>query len=179
MGSTKHEKTFVDYDKTYEQNIIGLKGIVYFAVGLVILVVITFGLMYLLINVMEDNARETKESQTPMMLKGDDRLPPEPRLQGAPGFGIDGPNGRIDLGLRAPQSEWWELKKQWETELANGQKDAKTGTVVTMPIEEAKRKLMEQNVKARPAEQGQKALDDARTYVSYPSGGRLKVDRRR
>ena len=41
MGSTKHEKTFVDYDKTYEQNIIGLKGIVYFGVGLLLLIVVT------------------------------------------------------------------------------------------------------------------------------------------
>jgi len=51
---TKHEKSFVDFDKTYETNVIGLRGIVYFGVGLFLLIVITFGLMLVLQNVMED-----------------------------------------------------------------------------------------------------------------------------
>ena len=44
----KHEKSFVDFDKPYEQNLIGLQGIIYFAVGLFLLIVITFGLMWAL-----------------------------------------------------------------------------------------------------------------------------------
>ena len=35
MGSTKHEKSFVDFEQPYEQNVIGLKGIFYFGIGLV------------------------------------------------------------------------------------------------------------------------------------------------
>ena len=38
MGSTKHEKSFVDFEKPYEQNVIGFRGIVYFAVGLFLLI---------------------------------------------------------------------------------------------------------------------------------------------
>ena len=57
MGSTKHEKSFVDFEKPYEQNIIGFKGIVYFGVGLVLLIVITFGLMWALLGVFEDQAK--------------------------------------------------------------------------------------------------------------------------
>jgi hypothetical protein len=127
MGSTRHEKTFVDYDKTYEQNIIGLKGIVYFGIGLLLLIVITFALMFFLINVMEDQSRKEKDEMLPMQREAmennrDAFLPPEPRLQVAPGFGVEGENGRVNLELRAPQSEWLELQKTWKSLLQNGQK---------------------------------------------------------
>jgi hypothetical protein len=179
MGSTKHEKTFVDYDKTYEQNIIGLRGIVYFGVGLLLLIVVTFVLMFFLLNVMEDEAATSKDAPRPMMMKGDELLPPEPRLQAAPGFGVEGNNGRVNLELRAPQSEWRELQQKWSADLADGQKDQKTGTVITLPIEEAKAKVLEQNLKSRPVEQGQKALDEARSIISYSSAGRLASEKRR
>lgn len=183
MGSTKHEKSFVDYDKGYEQNIIGLRGIVYFMVGLTLLIVVTFVLMLLLMNVMEDQAVKDKDVISPMrqeVVTDRDRfLPPEPRLQAAPGFGVEGPNGRIDLQLKAPQSEWWQLEKQWKQELENGQRHPQTGTVITLPIEEAKRRLLEQNIKARPTEPGRNPLEESRTFYSYPSAGRLQADKQR
>ncbi|HEY0049472.1 MAG TPA: hypothetical protein VGB68_09325 [Pyrinomonadaceae bacterium] len=184
MGSTKHEKSFVDYDKSYEQNIVGLRGVVYFGVFLLLLIVVTFVLMFFLINVMEDQASQDKDVMTPMRREAIEKnpdvfLPPEPRLQSAPGFGVDGENGRINLELKEPQSEWWELERKWNAELANGQKDQKTGTVITLPIEEAKNRLMQENIKARPAEQGQKALEESRSIISYSSAGRVANEKRR
>lgn len=174
----KHEKTFVDFDRPYEQNIIGLKGIIYFGVGLFVLCVVTFGLMALLLNVLKQQSDEAGEkSSNPMQLTEIERLPPEPRLQVAPGFGVDGPNGRINLELKAPQSEYWELEKIWNNQLENGQRDPKTNTVITLPIEEAKAKLLEQNVKS--AQDGQKALDEATAIVSASSGGRMASEKRR
>jgi hypothetical protein len=179
MSAPKHEKTFVDYDRAYETNLIGLRGIIYFGVGLFLLVVITFGLMYFLQNVMEQQAVETKDNKNPMMMTDTERLPPEPRLQAAPGFGVESEQGRVNLELRAPQSEYWELERQWEAQWANGQKDAKTGTVVTLGIEEAKKKFLEQSVNVRSGEQAQKTLDESRSIVSYSSAGRTASDKRR
>jgi hypothetical protein len=179
MGSTKHEKSFVDYDKPYEQNLIGMRGIVYFGIGLFLLIVVTFGLMWALQNVMEDYAHETKDQKSPLALGEQERLPPEPRLQAAPGFGVDGPNGRVNLELRAPQSEYRVLHQQWEKEWTEGQRDAKTGTVVTLPIEEAKKKMLESNPKARTGAEAEQALEETRTYMSYSSSGRTRTDRRR
>lgn len=179
MSAPKHEKSFVDYDRAYETNLIGLRGIIYFGVGLFLLIVITFGLMYFLQNVMEDQARETKDNTNPMMMTERERLPPEPRLQAAPGFGVESERGRINLELQAPQSEYWELERQWQQQWANGQKDPKTGTVIALPIEEAKRKMLEQNVKTRAGDQGQKSLDESRSIVSYSSAGRTATDKRR
>src|SRR6478609_7436773 len=99
MGSTRHEKSFVDFDKPYEQNIVGLKGIVYFGIGLFLLIVITFGLMWSLMNVLSDSFAEDKRGNNPMAMTDKERLPPEPRLQLAPGFGIDSPDGRVNLEL--------------------------------------------------------------------------------
>lgn len=174
----KHEKTFVDFDKPYEQNIIGLRGIFIFAIGLFVLCVITFGLMFFLLNFMKQQSEEADaKNKNPMQLSKEEQLPPEPRLQAAPGFGVDGPRGRVNLELKAPQSEYWELQKIWEAEMRDGQKDPKTGTVVTLPIEEAKKKLLEQNVKS--AQDGQKALDESRGIVSFSSAGRLASEVRR
>ena len=180
MGSTKHEKSFVDYDKSYETNLIGLKGIIYFGIVLLLLIIVTFGLMLFLQNAMEDQAKEQDNiNPNPMTekLEKADRLPPEPRLQSAPGFGVGEGNERVNLELAAPQSEYWELEKQWKKNWAEGQKDAKTGTVVTLPMEQAKQRLVQEGVKVRT--DGQKLFDESRTVVSYSSSGRLASDKRR
>ncbi len=179
MGSTKHEKSFVDYDKPYEQNLIGMRGIIYFGLGLFLLIVVTFGLMWALQNVMEDRERKDKDVKSPLALNEQERLPPEPRLQSAPGFGVDSNKGRVNLELMAPQAEYRELHKQWEELWRNGQKDEKTGTEITMPIEKAKERLLSQKPKERVEADGKKALEETRTYVSYSSSGRTRTDRRR
>lgn len=179
--STKHEKSFVGYDRSYETNIIGLRGIIYFAGFLIFLIVITFGLMYFLQNVMEDQAVKTKDNKNPMMQGAAERLPPEPRLQAAPGYGVESQSGWVNLELSAPQAEYRALKADWEKMWANGQKDEKTGTVVTLPVGEAVKRLLEQNANtpAADAEKGQKVLDDSRRIVSYSSAGRTASDVRR
>lgn len=178
-----NEKTV---NKTYEQNLIGLRGIVFFGVGLFLLIIVTFALMYAMQNLLEENAAAIDEQQKqPMALQGDEKLPPEPRLQGAPGFKVDGPDGPVNLELTIPQAEYRELVKQWNATLANGQKVRdKDGNevVVIMPIEEAKAKFLEQISQKPVSRQGElteKAVEDASTFHSYASSGRLKVDKRK
>lgn len=175
----KHEKTYIDFDKPYETNLIGLRGVIYFGVGLFLLIVITFGLMWFLLNIMEDQSIESKDQRNPMTMQPEERLPPEPRLQAAPGFGVESPQGFINLELKAPQSEYRELHQQWEKNWAQGQKDPKTGTVISLPIEESKNKLLEQSVKTGKSEAGQETLKESRSMVSYSSAGRLASDVRR
>ncbi len=176
MSSAKHENSFVDLERGYEENVIGLKGIVYFGVGLLLLILITFGLMWALHDVLEDDALATKSSTNPMraQMKDKDKLPPEPRLQVAPGFQVADPKGgSVVLELKAPQAEYWELHKQWTTLWEEGLKDPKTGTVIAMPIDKAKELLLEKSVKARSGAEAEKALKDSRMYVSSASSGRV------
>ncbi len=177
----KHEKSFVNFDKPYEQNIIGMRGIVIFGVGLFLLIVVTFALMWVLEIQMEKLAveRDKEEGKNPMALSDKDDLPPEPRVQGAPGFGVDGPNGRINLELREPQSEYRELMKMWEKEWKEGQKNQQTGTVITLPIADAKKKFLEQNSSVKTDENAKKLFEESQTIVSGSSAGRTMTDRRR
>ncbi len=182
MSSAKHEDSFVDLERGYEENEIGLKGIVYFGVGLLMLILITFGLMWALHGVLEDDARATKSFTNPIraQMKDKDKLPPEPRLQVAPGFQVAGPEGgSINLELKAPQAEYWELHKQWKTLWEEGLKDPKTGTVIAMPIDKAKELLLERSVKAKSGPDAEKALQESRMYVGDASSGRVADLRRR
>ena len=185
MGKTKHEKTFVDFEKPYEQNLIGMRGIIYFGIGLFLLIVVTFGLMWAFQNVMEDNAKQEKDAKGPMAMNEREKLPPdnEPRLQSAPGFGVNSPNGPINLELKPSQSEYRELRAQWEKEWKEGRKvvsqDGKITTEMTLPIDEAKKKWLESSPKARTGSEAQNALDEARSFISYSSAGRTRTDKRR
>ncbi len=183
MGKTKHEKTIVDFDKPYEENVVGIRGIIYFATGLFLLIVVTFGLMWVFQNVMEDDAKQTKDKKSPLAMSEQEKLAPEPRVQAAPGFGVNGPNGWINLELKDPRSEYWELHAMWEKEWKEGRKavsqDGKTTTEMSLPIEEAKKKMLESPPKARTGSEAQNALDEARSFVSYSSAGRTRTDKRR
>lgn len=177
--STKHTNTPADLDKNYEENEIGLKGIIYFGVGLFLLIVITFPLMWAFLGVMKDVATDTAEPANPMSLSEKERLPVEPRLQLAPGFGVDSEKGRVNLELLAPQSEYRELRKQWDELIAKGHVDPKTGTVISLPIEAAKAKFLASNVKARSGADAEKVFADAHKFVSDASAGRIAGETRR
>ncbi len=172
MSSKSHEITPADFEKAYEGNEIGVKGIFGFAIFLFLLIVITFGLMWALLNVLQDYSKETAGSVNPMQMNEREKLPPEPRLQAAPGFGVDSKTGRVNLELMAPQSEYRELHKQWEDQWKNGQKDVKTGMVTMMPVEEAKERLLSQNVKAKSGAVADSIMKDSHKFISDASSGR-------
>lgn len=171
--------------KGYEENIVSVKGIVIFGIGLVALIVVSFWLMYVLESYMEEQAAATKDQVNPVrqaiLEKNPEAfLPPEPRLQAAPGHGIDAPTGRISLELKPPQSEWRELKRIWDEELAKGQIDSRTGAVITLPIEKAKEKVVEEGlIKAKQDQRSKEEYENSKRIISYSSGGRLANEIRR
>ena len=166
--------------KGYEENEIGLKGIFSFAIGLFLLIVITFGLMFAFLNVLRNQAAEDNaEARNPMMMSEKERLPPEPRLQLAPGFGIDSEKGRVNLELMAPGAEYIEFHKQAVQLWENGKKDEKTGMVTMLPIEKAKEKLLEQKVKAKSGPEVEEFFKNSRGVVSDSSAGRVASEKRR
>ena len=170
---SKNGKTEIDPNATYESNVVDVKGIIYFGVGMFLLIVITFGLMWVFqFWVLEDQANQLdEENKSPVSLNQEERLPPEPRLQSAPGFGVDTENGRIGLELREPQAEYNEIKKEWEKAWENGEK--KDGTVISMPIEEAKEKIVSENsIKTVSEAEGEKTLKGSKSVVSGANSGR-------
>lgn len=90
-----------------------------------------------------------------MALTGDERLPPEPRLQGAPGFSEElarnQPKEKEEPGAvpedpNRPKDPLWEmnaLRKHWNDALENGPVD-QNGARYGMPIEKAKEEVLNQ-----------------------------------
>ncbi len=84
------------------------------------------------------NAEEAKQKPPgPMALAQEERLPPEPRLQAAPGYAVTLENGeRVDLQNQAPQAEYRVLKHEWERVL-NGDVKDQSGNPIAVPIDQA------------------------------------------
>ena len=178
--SVSHENRSVDPNQPYESNVIGIKGIIYFSVGLFLFIVVTFGLMWVFqYKVLEEQAlKADKREESPLALSAEEKLPPEPRLQAAPGFGVYGEGGRINLELREPQAEYREMMKQWKRTWEEGEKEARTKTIIALPIEDAKKRLLEGKIiKMRSKEKGKKVLKDADFSVSASSSGRLASEK--
>ena len=113
-----------------------------------------------------------------MAMNDKERLPPEPRLQSAPGFGVDSENGRVNMELVPPQAEYRELAKQWEDLWEHGQKDKQTGVVTLVPIDEAKAdSWVRSESRSRP--RADELLEESRMYVSDASSGRMASEKRR
>jgi hypothetical protein len=174
------KKVEIDTSKGYEKNEIELRGIVITVVALFITCVVSFWLMYIL-QVQMEKAWAESDKVSPLAMNPEEKLPPEPRLQAAPGFGVESPGGRINLELKDPRSEWWELKKIWEKEEKEGQKVFVNGkeTIVTLPISDAKKQLLEQGVKSVSAEDGKKNFEETNGLYSGASSGRKATEKRK
>ena len=183
MSSKEHRQTAADLNKGYEENVVGLKGIIGFGIGLFLLIVVTFALMAALMNVLREYRKQDDAAANPLpgeMLMSDlERLPPEPRLQGAPGFGVDSEKGRVKMELGAPQDEYIELKHQWDELLEKGRRDTRTGAVIMLPIEEAMDKLVAQNPKAKAGHDAEEYSNHSKMFYSDASSGRMATLKRR
>ena len=123
-------------ETTHEPSDVSVSGVMTFVVVLTIATATVCLGMWLLFKYF--NAQEGKAKQPgPMALTKDERLPPEPRLQAAPGFAITTEDGqRRSLEKDIPQREYEILHQQWEENLKTGLKD-QSGKVVGMPINAA------------------------------------------
>ena len=156
---------------THETSDINVRAVLTFAAVLTLATIAVSAGMWLLFRYF--NAQEAKQPKPgPMALSKEERLPPEPRLQSAPGFAITTEDGqRRNLELREPQAEYRVLRQQWEENLKTGLKD-QSGNVVGMPIEEAIRKIASQGLPAKPKDPTKKFQDYAIQMPTAASSGR-------
>ena len=156
---------------THETSDINVRGVLTFAVVLTVAtIVVAFGVSLLFAFF---NAQEAKQPKPgPMALSKEERLPPEPRLQSAPGFAITTEDGqRRNLELSAPQAEYRVLRQQWEENLKTGLKD-QSGNVVGMPIDKAMEKVAAEGLPSSIKGPGGKLIDYAISMPTAASSGR-------
>ena len=153
---TSHIKNI---DVTHEVSDVYIGGIAKFVLGLFVLIVVSFVLMWAMFRMLETRPVEGEKPRSPMARSDQERLPPEPRLQSAPGFAEElektapakkeggGDNSKQNTA-NAPvgKDPLWEIKvlrNQWDDVLKNGPTDA-SGKRYGMPIEQAKQEVLKQ-----------------------------------
>jgi hypothetical protein len=170
---------------SHERSDVNIKSIIVFAVGLAFLTGIVLLLMSLMYNVLDKREREREGEPAPMALTDKEQVPPEPRLQAAPGYGVDvdknqrkeleekgfrvDENGRVDLSLREPQAEMKVMRERWQAELEGKQPDRQTGQP-RLSIEDAKRALVQQGLQTRQNMQGAQVKENAAPSTQSQQG---------
>lgn len=135
---------------THERSDVNVSAIAKFVFALTVITVAVYFLMWGLFRVF--NAQAQKEPVPgPMAMSEQERIPPEPRLQGARGFGEELGKVAGDKGSADPRAPEWEIKvlrKLWEDNLRDGPRDP-NGQVVGIPIEDAMKKVVESGLPSR------------------------------
>jgi hypothetical protein len=142
----------------HEMSEVNIRGVLTFLIGLTVMTIAVYLLMWGMFRVMfaQEDSKETKDSPpSPMAMRGDKRLPAEPRLQSARGFGetLEKEAGETPTSKSSatPKDPLWEidvLRKYWQTTLEKGTRD-QSGKPVVVPIEEAKKQLLSQGLPMR------------------------------
>lgn len=146
-------------DVTHEASDVYIGGIARFVAGLSVLTIAVFFLMWGLLRMFETRTKEPPRS--PMAFSDQERLPPEPRLQGAPGFAEELGKSGIEKAKEGkaivsgekelPKDPLWEinvLRQHWNDVLERGPVD-QNGQRYGMPIEKAKEEILKQGLPVR------------------------------
>jgi hypothetical protein len=173
-------------DVTHEVSDVNISGILKFVAALTVFGIVVFVLMWGMFRFL--NAQEVKKEPQPgpMAMTEQERLPPEPRLQAAKGFGVKLENGQwINLEKREPEAEYRVLREQWERQL-NCKEQDKSGhgpdgepaqlprltQLQCVPIDQAIQKLIESGLPSR----SQANTSESAADISLPtaaSSGRM------
>ncbi len=162
----------------HEPSDVSVRGVLTFVVVLTLAtIVISAGLWFLFKYFNNEKAKE--RAPGPLALRNmskEERLPPEPRLQAAPGFQVQLESGqKVPLELREPQAEYRELRKQWEEVLRSGLKD-QSGNSVGLPIDQAMEKIVSgEGLPTRTKQAPGKLEDYAISMPSDMSSGRETI----
>ncbi len=160
---------------TREQSDISVSGVLTFMAVLTVATIAVFVGTWLMFHYF--SVQEEKEQKPgPMALSKQERLPPAPRLQAAPGFAVTLENGgRVNLELQEPQAEYRVVLTQWKQALATGLKD-QSGNTVGMPIDEAMKSVVS-GLPVRTKEAPAKLDDYAISLPTAASAGRVTEKR--
>ena len=165
----KHEKLHItetpdtshikNIDVTHEKSDVDVGSIAKFVVALLVLTIATHIGLWGMFRIMQryETDKEQTQHRSPLAPSAAERLPPEPRLQVAPGFAeslekaAPGQHEERKIqtankGFDTPKDPLWEIKvlrKQWTHVLEQGPTD-EHGQRFGMPIEQAKEEVLKQ-----------------------------------
>jgi hypothetical protein len=130
-------------DVTHEASDVSVSGVAKFVVGLTVLGIVVFVLMWGMFRFLDAQEEEKTPKPGPMAMSPQERLPPDPRLQAAPGFGVKLENGQwVPLEKREPEAEYRVLREQWERDLKCSTEQASNVRAGCVPIDQAMQKVL-------------------------------------
>jgi hypothetical protein len=133
----------------HEGSALGIGPVVWFLIGLTVVTVVICLLMVGLLDAFENREKESERRTSPLAAERQ-KLPPEPRLQLAPSS-AEQLEAKRPPNLKAdhPLQEMKRLREEENNKLSSyGWVDENAG-IVRIPIEEAKRLLLEKGVPTR------------------------------
>jgi hypothetical protein len=151
-----HETPDVSYitnpDVAHEESDVAVRPLLWFVGGLTFFTIIVCLAMLLMFKYFQGREESQELEASPLARQGEERLPPEPRLQLAPGWQVTSEDGRRhDLSYTAndaglvpqPWSEYLLVNDEWKRETEGyGWADQQAGTV-RVPVEHAMRVYLE------------------------------------
>ena len=158
-----HETPDVSYitnpDVAHEESDVAVRPLLWFVGGLTFFTIVVCVAMLLLFQFFLNREMSQELAPSPLARQGEERLPPEPRLQLAPGWQVTSDDGRRqDLSYAAnnvghvpqPWSEYLLVSEEWKREAEGyGWADEQAGTV-RVPIEHAMRVYVERRGAKQP-----------------------------
>ena len=162
---------------THERSDVNVGAIAKFVFFLTLLTIVVYVLMWGMFRLFYSQAQK-EPLPGPMAMSESERLPPEPRLQSARGFGSELAKTVGEPDPKAPRDPKWEIKvlrQVWEDNLEHGSRDS-NGQVVGMPIEEAMKKIAAGGLPSR-ANGPMKMEDFAVSIPTAASSGRMTEKR--
>jgi hypothetical protein len=154
-------------DVAHEESDVAVRPLLWFVGGLTFFTLVVCGVALLMFMYFQKREESQEVEASPLARQGEERLPPEPRLQLAPGYGVTTDDGqKHDLYYKPgtehvpqPQSEYVIVRDEWTRELNDyGWADQQSGTV-RLPINEAmslylQRQQQTQQGRQQPQQQG-------------------------
>ena len=157
-----HETPDVSYitnpDVAHEESDVAVRPLLWFVGGLTFFTIIVCLSMLLMFEFFRSREESEELAPSPLARQGAERLPPEPRLQLAPGWEVEKDGKRQNLSYSAdnagyvpqPWSEWLLVNEEWQHELKEyGWADEQAGTA-RIPVERAIDLYIERRAKQPP-----------------------------
>lgn len=161
-----HETPDVSYitnpDVAHEESDVAVRPLLWFVGGLTFFTIIVCLAMFLMFKFFLNREMSQELAPSPLARQGAERLPPEPRLQLAPGWEVETGGKRQDLSYSTdnagyvpqPWSEYLLVNAEWQHKLKEyGWADEQAGTA-RVPVERAIDLYLERRAKQQPSPQG-------------------------
>ena len=163
-----HETPDVSYitnpDVAHEESDVAVRPLLWFVGGLTFFTIVVSVVVLLMFMYFQKREEAQELEASPLARTNKERLPPEPRLQLAPGFGVKTDDGQEhDLSYQAktdrvpqPQSEYLVVRDEWRRELEDyGWADQQAGTV-RVPVDKAIQLYLQRQRAKQQAQESQK-----------------------